>query len=77
MSGKLPKVPKVDTVRLNVGGRLFETCAETLADVSFFEPLLAGRFAHPVDNDGCIFVDRAGPAHMQSSSAFLHQRPGA
>ena len=28
VSGKLPKVPKVDTVRLNVGGRLFETCAE-------------------------------------------------
>ncbi len=54
------KQPRADTIRLNVGGRRFETSRPTLVGIPYFEPLIAGRFAHDVDNSGCVFVDRSG-----------------
>jgi len=98
------KQPRADTIKLNIGGRRFETshgggdvatvysvptlplsgrmpCArrgkrtapqpagatlgrQTLAEVPFFEPLVAGRFAHDTDDAGCVFVDRSGDSSL-------------
>ncbi len=54
------KQPRPDTMRLNIGGRRFETTCQTLAGLPYFEPLIEGRFAHAKDENGYVFVDRSG-----------------
>ena len=49
------------TVRLNVGGRYFDTTRETLSSCPFFEHCLAERGCQMAeDDDGRIFLDRDG-----------------
>ena len=49
------------TVRLNVGGRCFDTTRETLSSCPFFEHCLAERGCQMAeDEDGRIFLDRDG-----------------
>ena len=49
------------TVRLNVGGRFFDTTRETLSSCPFFEHCLAERGCQMAeDDDGRIFLDRDG-----------------
>jgi len=47
-------------VRLNVGGKYFDTTRETLCASAFFIPWLEGRFEMAEDNDDRIFIDRDG-----------------
>ena len=54
------KQPRADIIRLSIGGRKFETTGQTLGELSFFEPLIQGRFAHDKDENGYVFVDRSG-----------------
>ena len=51
--------PRVSSVRLNVGGRFFETTKATLARSAFFEPIISGRFETELDTEGRIFIDRS------------------
>ena len=46
-----------EAIRLNVGGRLFETTEQTLARSPFFASLL--RFGEDRDEAGNIFIDRS------------------
>ena len=46
-------------MKLNVGGKCFHVASETLAGMSFFEPLLEGRFTAATNEDG-HFIDRCG-----------------
>ncbi|HIE69894.1 MAG TPA: hypothetical protein EYP98_06825, partial [Planctomycetes bacterium] len=50
---------RASTVRLNVGGRFFETTAATLAAATYFEPMLSGRIGQAIDDDGRLFIDRS------------------
>ena len=55
-----PKQLRASTVRLNVGGRVFETTADTLAaNCPYFDPILNGRIGMGVDPEGCFFIDRS------------------
>ena len=47
------------SIRLNVGGRLFQTSADTLSACDYFQPFLEGRMAHGTDGRGCLFLDRS------------------
>lgn len=47
-------------VRLNVGGRLFQTTRATLSGSAFFTSLLDHALEGDQDQDGTIFVDRDG-----------------
>jgi len=47
-------------VRLNVGGKHFDTTRETLRPAAFFAPWLEGRFEMACDEDGRLFIDRDG-----------------
>jgi hypothetical protein len=49
-------------VKLNVGGKRFETSVQTLRRIShtFFDAYFSGRYAQDVCEDGSIFVDRDG-----------------
>ena len=47
-------------VRLNVGGKHFDTTCETLRPAAFFAPWLEGRFAMSCDEGGRFFIDRDG-----------------
>ncbi len=49
-----------DIVKLNVGGRVFDTTASTLSVSRFFEPLLEGRMDSGKDRNGRLFIDRDG-----------------
>ena len=51
--------PLCASVKLNVGGRSFETTAETLAACQYFQPFLAGRMPHGGDGKGRLFIDRS------------------
>lgn len=46
-------------MKLNVGGKCFHVAPETLAGMSFFEPLLEGKFAAATSESG-HFIDRCG-----------------
>ena len=49
------------TIKLNVGGVLFDTTRSTLAQCQYFEPALEGRLRHgTVDDQGRWFIDRDG-----------------
>ena len=48
-----------ETIRLNVGGRLFETTPQTLSRSPFFVSLLSGGFGEDRDEAGNIFIDRS------------------
>jgi len=48
------------TVRLNVGGKHFDTTRDTLQRAPFFAPWLEGLFEMACDEDGRIFIDRDG-----------------
>ena len=51
-------------IRINVGGKLFDTRRQTLASISpFFAGLLDERLSPSTDSEGWIFVDR-DPAFM-------------
>ena len=52
-----PKQLRASTVRLNVGGRAFETTADTLQlnCPYYFEPMLSGRIGMAVDSEGRFF----------------------
>jgi hypothetical protein len=47
-------------IRLNVGGRRFDATRLTLERAAFFRPCFNGDFALPLDDDGCVFLDRDG-----------------
>lgn len=47
-------------IRLNVGGRRFDVTKLTLERAAFFRPCFNGDFALPLDDDGCVFLDRDG-----------------
>ncbi len=49
-----------DIVKLNVGGRIFDTTAMTLAMAPYFAPFLEGRMEHGTDENGRLFIDRDG-----------------
>ena len=51
---------KAAVVKLNVGGRSFDTTEQTLSSAEYFRSLLSSRFAKAVDHKGRIFVDRCG-----------------
>ena len=53
------KQRRAATVRLNVGGTLFETTAETLTP-EYFDSVISGRIGHAVDGSGAFFIDRDG-----------------
>lgn len=66
MSGDYQLPPKrhcgaqqAETIRLNVGGKRFETTASTLSSMQFFDPLLEGRIPYAKDDQGYVFVDRS------------------
>ena len=48
------------SVRLNVGGSLFETTTETLQKAPYFRCFLEGHMGHATDADGRLFLDRNG-----------------
>ena len=48
------------TVRLNVGGKHFDTTRDTLQGAAFFVPWLEGLFEMACDEDGRAFIDRDG-----------------
>jgi hypothetical protein len=52
--------PIAPLVRLNVGGRIFDTTRDTLSKCQYFEAYLENRMGHGVDSNGRIFVDRCG-----------------
>lgn len=48
-------------VKLNVGGKRYETTRSTLMRSPYFQTMLSGRHAAPATtDDGCIFIDRDG-----------------
>lgn len=47
-------------VRLNVGGRFFDTTSSTLQGATFFQSCLEGSFGIALDETGRLFVDRSG-----------------
>ena len=47
-------------VKLNVGGKVFHVTTETLSGMSFFAPLVEGRFPWSLNEDGELFIDRDG-----------------
>ena len=47
-------------VRLNVGGKLFQTTRDTLSGSGFFTSLLDHALEGDQDQDGTVFVDRDG-----------------
>ena len=50
---------RASVVRLNVGGRAFDTTRETLIGCEFFRPILDGKLGSAVDANGRIFIDRS------------------
>ena len=50
---------RASVVRLNVGGRAFDTTRETLVGCDFFRPILDGNIGSAVDVNGRVFVDRS------------------
>ena len=47
-------------VRLNVGGKHYDTTRDTLRSSAFFRPWLDGRFDMASDEEGRLFIDRDG-----------------
>ena len=60
-------------VKLNVGGTVFHVAIDTLAGMSYFDPLRQGRFPWEMGEDGALFIDRDGGC--DSWSTFLHRIP--
>ena len=50
---------RASVVRLNVGGRAFDTTRETLIGCEFFRPILDGKIGSAVDVHGRIFIVRS------------------
>ena len=50
---------RASVVRLNVGGKAFDTTRETLVGCEFFRPILDGKIGSAVDVHGRIFIDRS------------------
>ena len=50
---------RASVVRLNVGGRTFDTTRETLVGCEFFRPILDGQIGSAVDANGRLFIDRS------------------
>ena len=62
----LPPAKRAAIVRLNVGGKLFDTTKDTLANCNYFLPCFEERLDHAADEDGRLFLDRSGDyfAHL-------------
>ena len=56
--GNLPVKRVANIVRLNVGGRVFDTFPQTLSISPYFDSW--GRMAHTRDESGRVFIDRDG-----------------
>ena len=50
--------PLCASIKLNVGGRSFETTADTLSACHYFRLVLEGRMPHGSDVNGRLFTDR-------------------
>ena len=61
------------SIRLNVGGRVFQTTPDTLSACDYFQPLLQGRMAHGTDGRGRLFLDR-NPDLFAALLQFLRTR---
>ena len=46
--------------KLNVGGTDFHVATDTLAGMSYFDPLRQGRFPWETSEDCTLFIDRDG-----------------
>ena len=58
--GTGPPAKRAGVVRLNVGGRHFDTTKDTLSKCTYFAPYIEGRIDHATDEDGRLFIDRSG-----------------
>jgi len=47
-------------IKLNVGGRIFETTKDTLVYYDYFNSMLSGKYPIEYGEDGSIFIDRDG-----------------
>ena len=61
LSSESPPAKRLaDIVRLNVGGKIFDTSSTMLATSEYFHSFLEGRLHHGEDGDGRLFIDRDG-----------------
>ena len=51
---------RADILRLNVGGRTFDTSPDTVSGATFFRSSLEGHIGIRADADGRYFIDRSG-----------------
>ncbi len=58
--GAMSKTKKAAVVRLNVGGKYYDTTEQTLASADYFRSLFGNNFAITVDSKKRIFIDRCG-----------------
>ena len=56
---KRKRWPLCASIKLNVGGRTFETRAETLSACHYFRLVFGGRMPHGSDVNGRFFIDRS------------------
>ena len=49
-----------EVIRLNVGGRCFDSTSDTLMKANYFETYMNGYIGHAVDQQGRLFIDRDG-----------------
>lgn len=63
---------KGDLVKLNVGGKIFQTTWDTLTKEcnSMLSAMFAGQFPIQLDENGCVFIDRDGK-HFKKVLNFL------
>ena len=71
---RVSDAPRSSIVRLNVGGRTFQTSRETLYGSAFFRSLLEHDFDGDKDPDGNIFVDRT-PKLFEEILDAMRTRP--
>ena len=50
---------RASVVRLNVGGKVFDSTRETLVGCEFLRPILDGKIGSAVDVNGRMFIDRS------------------
>ena len=62
LSSKIPSITFESTIKLNIGGHIYQTSLETLTKYpgSLLADMLSARFDLKKGNDGCYFIDRDG-----------------